>query len=108
MKMTKEQRESNGAKIKATVALNRKKWDSQTIVVDENWKVHRCDQFNWEIRYREEFSGYYGRLTSALEALLPKMLGEESPGGSIASLLELGRDIKRRIIQSLPDTLPTP
>ena len=84
----------------ATKQRLRECWNAQTIVIDKNWRVRRADQMNWEIQYRGEFHGYYGSLASAFQALAPKMLGEEAKG-PLEALIELHKDINRRIGMAL-------
>ena len=52
----------------------------QKITVDENWVIQRVDPLNWEIRYKGKFNGFYGTISSALNALPAKMLSEEAKG----------------------------
>jgi hypothetical protein len=79
----------------------RAKWDAQTIVIDKHWLIRRADQLNWEIQFKGEFAGYFGSLSSAFQALAPKMLGEEAKG-SLEALIDLHRDINRRVATALP------
>ena len=52
----------------------------QKVTIDENWTIQRVDPLNWEIRYKDKFSGFYGTIASALDALPAKMLSEEAKG----------------------------
>jgi hypothetical protein len=55
-------------------------WAGQTIEVDENWKVVRSDELNWEIQYKGRFYGYYSNIPQCFNALASKMLDEVAKG----------------------------
>jgi len=85
-----------------TQRLNRIEYDKQTIVVDDNWKIVRADALNWQIQFKGQEKGYYGRLSHAFEALVDKILLEEAKT-SLNDTLELVKAIRRRIIEALPN-----
>jgi hypothetical protein len=94
--MTKEQRE----KASATREANAKRWAEQTITVDENWRIVRADDYNWEIQFHRKFYGYYGNLLHAFQALPAKMLGEAAKS-SLATLIDTQKGICETIEKTL-------
>lgn len=86
-----------------TKAANSAKFAAQIVTVDDNWRIVRADEFNWEIQHRIKgdwkSSGHYGRLTVALNALDGKMLGEEAKG-SLNELIAMQKAIVEVIDQA--------
>jgi hypothetical protein len=74
-------------KMLATVAAKAAEFKEQDIRIDDNWRVFRADQLNWELRYKGRFAGYYGSLVSAFKALPDKMLGSAAKN-SLVKLIE--------------------
>lgn len=93
-----------------TEAAQKRLWASQTITVDEDWRIIRLDQLNWQIQQFTKTEahpdgewqerGFYGKLPEALQALSGKMLGERAQS-SLQDTLELLKDIKRSILMAL-------
>lgn len=75
---------------------------SQTIKVDDNWKIVRADELNWEVQFKGKFKGYFGRLIDAFRALPAKMLGEEAQG-TVADLTGLQKAINEHVENALID-----
>lgn len=73
------------AKAQATREAKRLAFGQQTITIDADWKIRRFDQWNWEIRHKGRFYGYYGRVLDALRALYGKVVA----GGANKSLLDV-------------------
>ena len=91
---------NNLEKRKATLEARNAAFASQTVTVDQNWKIVRADEKNWEVQYKGQFWGYFGSLVSAFKALPAKMLTQEAKGG-IDELLAVHNDIIRRIDNAL-------
>lgn len=91
--------ERKAAKIAADAA-DKARWESQTIRIDENWKIIRADELNWQIVYKGKERGYYGKLSHAFLALVDKMLGEEAKG-SLATCTDIIRAIQVKIEEAL-------
>jgi len=62
----------------ATCAAKRNKRESQTIIIDENWRIVRADELNWEVQFNEKFYGYFGSLKNAFNGLLKKMISDSA------------------------------
>jgi len=63
-------------KMQATLKAKREKFENQAIVIDDDWKIVRADEFNWEIQFKGKFKGYHGNLFSAFNTLPKKMIAE--------------------------------
>ena len=88
------------AKIKATKAHNRAKFADQTIVINQHWKIVRADEYNWEVRHKGKFYGFYGKLLHAFMALEGKMLGAEAKD-SLAACISIHRGVVAKIEMAL-------
>jgi hypothetical protein len=93
--------DARSQKIAATKAVKAEQFKSQTIRIDDNWRIIRADALNWEIQYKGRFCGYFGDLFNAFKALPGKML-KESAKGTLADVLERQRGILARIERALP------
>ncbi len=90
MKLTKEKRKQLADEAK-------KRRESQTIIIDEHWRIVRIDEMNWQIQCDGKEMGYYGkRLTAAFRALPAQMLSE-SNATSLKAIIEAQRVINARI-----------
>lgn len=58
----------------------------QIIEINEEWRIVRADEWNWEIKFKGKSKGYYGRLRHAFEALADKMI-DQKPCNSVALVL---------------------
>ena len=100
--MTVEQK----AAMKAAKVANAKRFEAQTVSVDENWRVRRDDEFNWvneeKVNGKWIFRGFFGKLPAALMALPATMLGEQA-SGSLNDVLETLKGIKYSILAALPE-----
>lgn len=72
----------------------------QVIVVNEDWRIVRADAYNWEVRYKGQFKGYYGRLMAAFQALPAKML-DATVRGTLEQILEQHAAVQRDIDTAL-------
>ena len=93
--------ETRSQKIAATKAAKAEQFKSQTVRIDDNWRIIRADSLNWEIQYKGRFYGYFGDLCNAFKALPGKML-KESAKGTLADVLECQRGILASIERALP------
>jgi hypothetical protein len=93
--------DTRSQKIAATKAAKAEQFKSQTVWIDDNWRITRADSLNWEIQYKGKFCGYFGDLYNAFKALPGKML-KESAKGTLADVLECQRGILARIEKALP------
>lgn len=78
----------------------RKEWDSQTIQVDDDWRIIRADEMNWEVQYKGQFKGYFGRLVNALQDIPHKMLSKQAKG-SIDELIGIMRRIETEVTTAM-------
>lgn len=88
-------------KIAASRAATKERMRSQTITVDENWRILRSDPLNWEIQYKGNFKGYFGTVSAALAAIPAKMLNEEARG-SLSDVLRSTEAIYAVIDKAIP------
>ena len=72
--MTKERL----AKAKATKEAKRQGFDQQTIRINQDWKIIRFDELNWQVQFKGKSKGHYYRLPDAFQSLPATMLGEEA------------------------------
>jgi hypothetical protein len=93
--------DARSRKIAATKAAKAEQFKSQTVRIDDNWRIIRADSLNWEIQYKGRFHGYFGDLCNAFKALPGKML-KESAKATLADVLECQRGILARIERALP------
>ena len=84
--------DARSQKIAATKAAKTEQFKSQTVLIDDNWRIIRADSLNWEIQYKGKFYGYFGDLCNAFRALPSKML-KESAKGTLADVLERRSEI---------------
>jgi hypothetical protein len=89
-----------GAKIKAAKDAAKARRLSQTIAVDENWRIVRADALNWEIQYKGESKGYYGQLENALKALPAKLL-HETAKNSLAEIQRSLEAIREAVVKAI-------
>ena len=91
-------------KAQATKAANRERMRSQTVTVDDHWRIVRADPMNWEIQFKTakgwQFQGYYGTIVAALKVLPAKMLGE-SAKGTLNDLLRNVEGIRESIEKAI-------
>lgn len=87
---------SQAQKMQATIKAKREAFEGQTIVIDENWRIIRADELNWEVQYQEKFDGYFGSLKNAFNGLIKKMLSE-SAKKDLAQVLEVIKAIETKI-----------
>ena len=97
-------------KIKETRDAQNAAFESQTITIDNHWRIIRSDNLNWEVQFKGQFWGYYGTVAKAFQALPGKMLSEEARG-TVADVRGTLNDIIYRIekamkISSSPDVKP--
>ena len=92
-------------KMQASRKANSAKYAGQVIHVDDDWKIVRADEYNWEIQKKGKFKGYYGKLTEALKALNAHMLGDKAKG-SLEDLIGLQKAIQNKIESALWDAKP--
>lgn len=90
-----------GEKIRAAKEAQRKRLRSQTVTVDQHWKILRTDPLNWELRYKGKFKGYYGTITDAIRALPSKMLDEVAKN-DLAEVLRSLQGIEETIERAIP------
>jgi hypothetical protein len=88
-------------KMQETKARKAAEYDAQTVRIDENWKIIRVDELNWEIQFKGKFKGYYPTISSALKALPAKMLSETARN-SLADVLRSQDAIVELIQRALP------
>ena len=93
--------DARSQRIAATKAAKARQFKSQTIQIDDKWRIVRADSLNWEIQYKGKFCGYFGDLHNAFKALPGKML-KESAKGTLTDVLECQRGIVARIERALP------
>ena len=87
-------------KIKETRDAQKAAFESQTITIDENWRIIRSDIMNWEVQFNGEFWGYFGSVASAFQALPAKMLSEEARG-TVANVQRTLNGIVERIEKAM-------
>ncbi len=89
----------------ATRQAKKEQMQSQTVTIDENWRILRSDELNWEIQFHQRdkwtFQGYYGTISSALKALPAKMLSEIAKG-SLSDVLRSLEGITATIEKAIP------
>jgi hypothetical protein len=86
--------------MKATIAAQKEKRESQTIVIDEDWKIIRADELNWEVQFKGKFYGYFGSVKNAFNGLLKKMLNA-SAQKDMAEILKRIEEIESKIEAAL-------
>lgn len=95
---------TRGQQIQASRKANRNKFDSQTVVINKDWKIIRLDELNWQIVHTfnpEPWNRwYYGSLRAALAGLPDKMLSREDKT-SIAEVTGSHRHIIKTIEDSV-------
>jgi hypothetical protein len=74
---------------------------SQTVTINEDWKILRADPLNWEIRYKGKPNGYFGTVSAALRALPAKMLNETARG-TLSDVLRSVEGIQAVIDKAIP------
>lgn len=92
-------KKGNPAKTKETKAANRERFDAQTIKIDEQWRIVRVDEYNWQVQRNEKpwpHVNYYGTLFSAMKALPATMLHLEAKN-SVAEVRRLTIGIADKI-----------
>jgi hypothetical protein len=89
-------------KMQASRKANTQRFAGQVIVVDDEWRIIRVDEYNWEIQKKGKFKGYYGKITEALKALNGHMLGDKAKS-SLEDILELQKAIVDKIESALWD-----
>lgn len=62
------------AKTRATKEAKRSAFAAQTIEIDNDWRVIRADELNWELQYQGKFKGFYNNLGEAFRSIPAKML----------------------------------
>lgn len=87
--------------ISATKAANKAKLKSQTVTIDQDWKIRRVDPLNWEIQYKGEGKGYFPTVSGAIKALPSKMLNEQAKG-DLADVLRSVDSIREMIDKAIP------
>jgi len=87
-------------KSQATQEAKRADYARQTLRIDGEWVIKRMDQYNWEIRHKGKFYGYYGSLLRAFEALDGKILDIEAVG-TLAEIKQQHKDIVARVRDAL-------
>jgi ribosomal protein L20 len=87
---------SRADKMKATMAAQKEKRQSQTIQVDENWRIVRADELNWEVQFEGKFYGYFGNLKNAFSSLAVKMLSDVA-ANDLKKVLEKLNEIENKI-----------
>ena len=75
------------ARIRAAKAAKSAGFASQVVTINDDWKIVRADENNWEVRHKGKFNGYFGTLTAAFKAIPAKMLDEQAKG-SLNQVLE--------------------
>lgn len=89
-----------------TKRLKREGFQNQTIEIDDNWRILRADELNWEVQFKRigtgwQFEGYYCTLLGAFSSLLDKMLGEEARS-TLADIQERQKAILAKIEEAIP------
>jgi hypothetical protein len=92
-------------KISATKAAKAAEFKNQAIQIDDNWRVIRADELNWELRFKGQFAGYYGTIADAFKALPAKMLSAAAKN-SIADVLQCQAAIIKSIEKALSGGQP--
>lgn len=88
------------AKARATNEARKAEFAAQVIKIDDDWRIIRADEYNWEIQRKLKFYGFYGCLTRAFEAVAGKMLDSEAKD-SLQAALESHRAIILRVAMAL-------
>lgn len=96
MKIPKRQELSRAEKMSATCAARKEKREGQTIIIDENWRIVRADELNWEVQFNEKFYGYFSSLKNAFNGLLKKMISD-SARKDVAEVLKRIDEIEKKI-----------
>jgi hemolysin activation/secretion protein len=96
MKIPKRKELSRAEKMSATCAAKRNRREGQTIVIDENWRIVRADELNWEVQFNGKFNGYSGSLKNAFNGLLKKMISD-SARKDVAEVLKRIEEIEKKI-----------
>ena len=76
-------------------------WSQQTITIDQDWKIIRADELNWEIYYKEKPQGFYSTIVAALKVLPAKMLSEVAKN-DLATVISQQKAIVELIEQHFP------
>jgi hypothetical protein len=100
MKIPQRKELSRAEKMSATCAAKKTQRESQTIIIDENWRIVRADDLNWEVQFNEKFDGYYGSIKNAFNGLLRKMISD-SARKDVAEVLKRLDEIEKKIEASL-------
>ena len=85
----------------ATRQAKKAQMESQTITIDDDWRILRADPLNWEIQYKGKFQGYYGTIPAALRVLPAKMLGEQAKG-TLSDVLRSLEGVTATIEKAIP------
>jgi hypothetical protein len=93
--------DNRSQKIAATKAAKARQFKTQTVRIDDHWRIIRADSLNWEIQYKGKFYGYFADLHNAFKALPGKML-RESAKDTLADVLECQRGVVALIERALP------
>jgi hypothetical protein len=88
-------------KMIASRAATRERLKTQTVTINQDWRILRADPLNWEIQYKTKFQGYYGTIGGALRALPDKMLNEQAKG-TLTDLLRTVDGIQGMIEKAIP------
>ena len=96
MKIPERKTNSRADKMKATIAAQREKREGQTIIIDENWRIVRADELNWEVQFNEKFYGYFGSLKNSFNGLLKKMISD-SARKDVTEVLKRIDEIEKKI-----------
>lgn len=91
---------TNNAKMHKARAIRAAALKTQVVMVDDDWRIVRFNEQNWMVQHEGQFSGYYGHLLDALQALPAKMLDPKA-AGTLDQILELNRSIQARIEATL-------
>ena len=87
-------------KMLATKKAKADRFNAQTITVNDEWRIRRADELNWEVQYKGKFHGFYGSVSGAVRSLPDKMLGEAA-GGTLNDLSGRLRAISDTIERAL-------
>lgn len=88
-------------KIQAANAAKSASFKDQIITIDENWRIIRFDERNWQVEYKGRPMGFHGSSINALKALPGKMLSESSRG-SLYAVYRTAQAIVEKIEKAFP------
>jgi hypothetical protein len=94
-------KEETKAKMLKSKADKKARLESQTVTVDDNWRIRRSDPFNWEVQYKKKFQGYYPSVSAAIRALPAKMLNEDARG-TLTDVLRSAEGIVALVERAIP------